>query len=154
MRLWTNGDLQLKTSLLCVPWLLCFFATGLDTGKCYSSCRLSVDPHFGAPLCSSATLADCSGLPGPNANDVYLFSILCCKHVHTLACQTPLDCSGVMERWWLSSGFITRAKNLVQDDLPLLVVFIASDDLHWQPLLHYPIAADARVIASSVLQIA
>ena len=102
-------------------------------------------------LYSSAAPADCSGPPGPDANDGYLFFVLCCKRTHALACQTPLDRSGVMEQWRLSNGFIINARNLGRGDLPSLVAFIASNDPHWQPLLHYPIAAGACIIASSVL---
>ena len=122
-----------------------------DTGCSNTGCRLSVDPHFGAPLYSLAAPTDCSGPPGPDANDVYLFPVLCYKRMHALACQTPLDPSGVMEQWRLSSGFITHARNLVQGDLPSLIVLIASNDPHWQPKLHYPIAAGARVITSLML---
>ena len=146
-----HGDLQLKISLLYVHWLLYFFVASLHSRKCYSECRLIVDPHFGAPLCSLAALANCSRPPGPDANDVYLFSVLCCKLTRALACQTALDRSGVMEQWRLSSGFITHAKNLGRGDLPSLVAFIASNDPYWAAIIALFHSVGARVIASSVL---
>ena len=142
-----HGDLQPKISLLCVHWLLCFFVAGLGAGKCCSSCRLTIDPHSEAPLCSLGAYAECLGSPGPDAIDGYLFSVVCCKRACALACQTPqIALEQCSDR--LGHADSSRAPE-TSDEVTshCLVALISSNDPHWQPLLHYTIAAGARVIA-------
>ena len=115
---------------------------------------MSIDPYCWAPLCSSATPADCLGPPGPDAIDGYLFSVLCCKCACALACQTPRialgQCSDRLGHADSSHAPETSYKVTSHS----LVVLITSNDPHWQPLLHYTIAVGARIITSSVLRIA